>query len=122
MTRAVAPLRLVLALVVLVLLGLSGLAAFDRARTGSLNPVRELSAEEARIELASAQYVLGIVASQLARVHAVSGSYADTIEFDQFPLVTLVRADETSYCVEFEKTHTFRLEGPGGAVVAGECT
>jgi hypothetical protein len=118
----VAPLRLVLALVVVLLLGLSGLAAFDRARTGSLNPVREISAEEARIELASAQYVLGIVASQLARVHAVSGSYADTIAFDQFPLVTLVHADATSYCVEFEKTHTFRLEGPGGTVVAGECT
>ena len=51
----------------------------------------------------------------------LSGTYAGTLQFDKFPLVTLVRADELSYCVEFEKTHTFKLEGPGGAVVQGRC-
>ncbi len=33
------------------------------------------------------------------------------------PLVTLVRADEHSYCLELERTHTFELEGPGATVV-----
>jgi hypothetical protein len=40
---------------------------------------------------------------------------------DEFPLVRLVRADETSYCLEFRKTHTFFLVGPGGTVAAGTC-
>jgi hypothetical protein len=83
--------------------------------------VREGGEAAARGELASAQYVLGIVAGQLARVKVLSGSYAGTLQFDNFPLVTPVRADELSYCLEFEKTHTFFLEGPGGTVREGRC-
>jgi len=32
-----------------------------------------------------------------------------------------VHADETSYCLEFRKSHTFFLAGPGGTVSAGTC-
>ena len=106
---------------VLAALGISGYAFVEKARTGDLNPISEVDAAAARGELASAQYVLGIVAGQLAQVKVLSGTYAGTLQFDKFPLVTLVRADELSYCLEFEKTHTFFLEGPGGTVAEGEC-
>lgn len=108
-------------LAVLAALGISGYVFVDKARTGDLDPGREMNEAVARGELASAQYVLGIVAGQLAQVKVLSGSYAGTLQFDNFPLVTLVRADESSYCLEFRKTHTFFLEGPGGAVATGEC-
>ena len=48
-----------------------------------------------RGELASAQYVLGIVAGQLAQVNVLEGTYDAQLEFDKFPLVTLVRAGQT---------------------------
>jgi len=51
----------------------------------------------------------------------LSGSYAGTLDFVDFPLGTLVPADELGYCAEFAKTHTFRLAGPGGTVVEGTC-
>lgn len=102
-------------------LGSSAYTFAGKARSGELNPVEQVDAAAARGELASAQYVLGIVESQLAQVKTLSGSYGGTLQFDKFPLVTLVRADESSYCVEFEKTHVFRLEGPGGDVVPGSC-
>ena len=108
-------LALVAALVV------SGYVFVGKARSGDLNPVSEVDEAATRGELASAQYVLGIVAGQLAQVKVLSGSYAGTLQFDKFPLVTLVRADELSYCLEFEKTHTFSLEGPGGTVRQGTC-
>ena len=115
-------LRVVGFLAVLAALCVSGYVFVDKARTGNLNPVREVDEAAARGELASAQYVLGIVAGQLAQVKVLSGTYDGTLDFDEFPLVTLVRADELSYCVEFEKTHTFKLEGPGGTVAEGECS
>ena len=99
----------------------SGYVFVGKARSGDLHPLREVDEAAARGELASAQYVLGIVAGQLAQVHVLSGSYGGTLQFDRFPLVTLVRADELSYCLEFEKTHTFFLEGPGGTVREGRC-
>jgi len=106
---------------ILGILGASGYAFVGKARTGELNPVEQVDAAATRGELASAQYVLGIVAGQLAQIHVVSGSYDAELEFDNFPLVTLVRADETSYCLEFKKSHTFFLAGPGGTVAAGTC-
>jgi hypothetical protein len=102
-------------------LGLCGYVFVGKARSGDLNPVAQMDEAATRGELASAQYVLKIVAGQLAQVKVLSGSYAGTLQFDEFPLVTLVRADEHGYCVEFEKTHTFKLEGPGGTVVEGKC-
>jgi hypothetical protein len=100
---------------------ISGYVFVGKARSGDLNPVREIDEAAARGELTSAQYVLGIVAGQLAQVKVLSGSYAGTLQFDRFPLVTLVRADDLSYCVEFEKTHRFFLEGLGGTVREGRC-
>ena len=105
----------------LALLAASGYTFVDRARSGELDPIEQVDAAATRGELASAQYVLGIVAGQLAQVKVLSGSYAGVLELDEFPLVTLVRADEHGYCLEFEKTHTFVLEGPGGAVAQGRC-
>lgn len=99
----------------------SGYALVDKTRSGDLNPVREMDEAAMRGELASAQYVLGIVAGQLSQVHVVEGTYDAELEFDKFPLVTLVRAGQTSYCLEFKKTHTFYLAGPGGTVAAGTC-
>jgi hypothetical protein len=106
---------------ILAALGASAYTFAGKARSGELNPVEQVDAMAARGELASAQYVLGIVAGQLAQVRAVEGTYDAELEFDKFPLVTLVRADQTSYCLEFRKTHTFVLAGPGGTVVAGTC-
>lgn len=114
-------LRLFAFLLMLGALGASGYVAVDKARTGKLNPVEQISEAEQRAELASAQYVLGIVAGELARVRVIEGTYDAQLDFDNFPLVTLVRADESSYCLEFQKTSTFRLQGPGGTVVAGSC-
>jgi hypothetical protein len=106
---------------VMAVLAFSGYTLVDRARTGDLNPVKGISESEARLELTSAQYVLTVVSGQLARVHVFTGSYADTLEVDQFPLVRLVRANETSYCLEFTKTQTYFLRGPGGTVTQGSC-
>jgi hypothetical protein len=113
--------RLIGFLVILGALAASGYVLVGKARTGDLNPARKVSEAEARLELASAQYVLAIVAGQLAQVHALSGTYADTLDFKEFPLVRLVRADEDSYCLEFEKTQTYVLAGPGGTVAQGTC-
>jgi hypothetical protein len=106
---------------ILAVLGASGYVFVGKARMNDLNPVANVSRAEARAELASAQYTLAIVSGQLAQVHVVSGTYADTLDFDKFPLVRLVRADETSYCVEFQKTQTYFLAGPGGTVAQGTC-
>ena len=65
--------------------------------------------------------MLGIVSSQLSQVHVIENTYDAELEFDKFPLVTLVRASQTSYCLEFKKTHTFYLAGPGGTVAEGTC-
>jgi hypothetical protein len=106
---------------IMAVLAFSGYTLVDKTRTGDLNPTRDISESEARLELRSAQYVLTIVSGQLARVHVITGSYADTLEVDQFPLVRLAWANETAYCLEFEKTHTYVLRGPGGTVVQGSC-
>jgi hypothetical protein len=120
MTGAVV-MRLLRFAVVMAVLALSGYTLVDKARTGELSPARDISDTEAKLELRSAQYVLTIVSGQLARVHVITGSYADTLEVDQFPLVRLVWANETAYCLEFRKTQTFVLQGPGGTVVQGTC-
>lgn len=114
-------LRLFGFLAILGVLGASGYVTVDKARTGELNPVAQVSDAELRAELASAQYVLGIVSQQLAQVHVIEGTYDAELQFDKFPLVTLVRADQMSYCLEFKKTHTFVLAGPGGTVAVGSC-
>ncbi len=119
MTRAMT--RLIGFLSILGVLAASGYMLVEKARTNDLNPARRISAAEARVELASAQYVLAIVAGQLAQVRVVTGTYADTLDFDEFPLVRLVRADEHSYCLEFEKTQMYFLQGPGGVVAQGTC-
>jgi hypothetical protein len=105
----------------LAIMAASGYTLVLRAQSGDLNPVREVDEAALRGELASAQYVLGIVSGQLAQVKVLDGTYAAELEFDKFPLVTLVRAGETSYCLEFRKSHTFFLAGPGGTVAAGTC-
>jgi hypothetical protein len=106
---------------ILAVLAASGYAFVGKTRMGELNPVANVSRAEARAELASAQYTLAIVSGQLSQVHVVSGTYADTLDFDKFPLVRLVSADENSYCVEFQKTQTYFLRGPGGVVTQGSC-
>src|SRR5687768_15526236 len=87
----VAVLRLVCFLAFVAGLGASGYTFFDRAWTGDLNPAREIDEAAARGELMSARYVLGIVAGQLAQVNVLSGSYAGTLQFDEFPPVTRAR-------------------------------
>ena len=113
--------RLLGFLAILALLGASGYTFVQKARTGELDPLEQVDEAALRAELTSAQYVLGIVAGQLAQVKTLSGSYDKTLSFEDFPLVTLVHADAESYCVEFRKTHTFFLAGPGGTVSAGTC-
>jgi hypothetical protein len=113
--------RLLGFVLILGLLGLSGYAALDKARSGSLNPAKSISEAERATELASARYVLGIVSSQLEQVKTVSGTYDNDLDLHNFPLVRLVHANEVSYCLEFEKTATFSLRGPGGTTVVGAC-
>ena len=114
-------LRLVGFVLMLGLLGLSGYAALQNARKGTLSPVAQVSEAEARLELASAQYVLGVVAKQLEEIRVVSGTYDNGLDLSTFPLVSLERANEVSYCLEFEKTQTFVLAGPGGTTALGTC-
>jgi hypothetical protein len=106
---------------ILVVLGASGYALLGGERVSELNPITKVSQGEARAELATAQYTLAMVSTQLAQVHVVAGTYADTLDFGKFPQVRLVRADESSYCVEFQKTQTYFLNGPGGVVALGTC-
>jgi hypothetical protein len=108
-------------LAILAVLGASAYTFVQKTRAGELNPVEQVDAAATRGELASAQYVLGIVAGQLAAVKALEGTYDAQLEFDKFPLVTLAHADEASYCLEFRKSHTFFLAGPGGTVAQGSC-
>jgi hypothetical protein len=114
-------LRLVGFLAILGVLTASGYTFVVKARSGDLSPIAEVSEAEARGELASAQYVLGIVAGQLAQVQVLDDTYGAQLDFSEFPLVTLVRANEHSYCLEFAKTHTFFLAGPGGTGAEGRC-
>ncbi len=106
---------------ILIVLAVSGYTFLGSARVSKLNPITKVSQGEARAELASAQYTLALVSTQLAQVHVVSGTYADTLDFGKFPSVRLVTADESSYCVEFKQTQTFFLRGPGGVVAPGSC-
>lgn len=105
----------------LALLGLSGYAALEKGRSGTLNPAEGISQAEMKMELASARYVLGIVGSQFEQVKTLSGTYDNHLDLDTFPLVRLVHADASSYCLEFEKTATFSLRGPGGETAVGAC-
>ena len=118
MTRAM---RLIGFLFILAALAASGYVFVGKVRTNDLNPARSISAAEARLELTSAQYVLAIVSGQLSQVHVLTDTYADTLDLDEFPLVRLVRASEDAYCLEFEKTQTYFLQGPGGTVAQGTC-
>jgi len=106
---------------ILVVLAASGYAFLGGERVNKLNPITKVSQGEARADLATAQYTLAMVSTQLAQVHVVTGTYADTLDFGKFPQVRLVRAGESSYCVEFQKTQTYFLRGPGGVVALGSC-
>lgn len=121
MFRKVSMRRVIGFIAILAALGASAYTFVGKTRAGQLNPVEQVDAAATRGELASAQYVLGIVAGQLAQVKVLEGTYDAQLDFDKFPLVTLVRADQASYCLEFRKTHTFVLAGPGGIVAQGRC-
>jgi hypothetical protein len=106
---------------ILAVLAASGYAFLGPERLGGLSPIGKASDAEGRAEVASAKYTLAIVAGQLAQVHAVTGTYADTLDFDS-SFVRLVRADEKSYCLEYKKTQqTYFIAGPGGTVALGSC-
>ena len=118
-------LRLAGFVLILALLGASGWAMVERARTGHApsleGPVRDNTPDEVvRIERTGAAFVLGEAAKQLARVKAVTGSY-DGPDLRNFVGVRLVYATDAAYCMEWSKIHTFSLAGPGGEVVLGGC-
>lgn len=105
---------------ILAVLAASGYAFLGKSGLAELNPIGRVSDAEAHAELASAKYTLATIAGQLAQVHAVTDTYAGTLDFDR-TLVHLVRADSRSYCIEYRKTKTYFLAGPGGAVALGTC-
>jgi hypothetical protein len=106
---------------ILAVLAVSGYAFVGTTSLGGLNPIGKVSNAEARAEVASAKYTLAIVAGQLAQVHVVTGTYADTLDFNS-SFVRMVRADAKSYCLEYKKTQqTYFLAGPGGTVAPGTC-
>lgn len=105
---------------ILGILGLSGYGVLDTARSRSLDPAQGISETEWKTELASADSVLALVASQLERARTLSGTYDDTLDQSRFPAVRLVHADESSYCVELKRATYFR-RGPGGTTAAGSC-
>ena len=78
---------------ILAVLAVSGYAFLGNTSVGGLSPIGKVSDAESRAEVASAKYTLAIVARQLAQVHAVTATYADTLDFDN-PFVRLIRADE----------------------------
>jgi hypothetical protein len=88
---------------ILALLGLSGYAALENARRTSATRAKPPEAA-ARAELASARVVLAAAASELERMKAVSGTYDNDLSTKEFPQVELSRAEERSYCLEFEQT------------------
>ena len=106
---------------ILVVLGASGYAVLGGERVSKLNPVTKVSQGEARADLASAQYTLAIVSVQLAQVARRHRHVRRHARLRQVPARPARRADESSYCMEFQKTQTFFLTGPGGAVVPGPC-
>ena len=114
-------LRLIGFVCILGILGLSGYAIVDKTREGTLSPVHGMSAAALATERTGADYVLNRVSAQLEQVHVLSGSYGGTLDLKQYPLVRLIYAHESAYCVEFRKTHTFFLAGPGGKTTLGSC-
>jgi hypothetical protein len=106
---------------ILAVLAACGYAYLGPERLGELNPIGKVSDTEARAERASAKYTLAIVSGQLAQVHVVTGTYADTLDFNS-SFVRMVRADANAYCLEYKKTQqTYFLAGPGGTVAEGTC-
>jgi len=106
---------------ILAVLAASGYAYLGHERLGGLNPIGKATEAEAGAERASAKYTLAIVAGQLDQVHVVTGTYADTLDFDH-SFVRLVRADAYSYCLEYKKTQeTYFMAGPRGTVALGSC-
>jgi hypothetical protein len=106
---------------ILAVLAASGYAFLGPERLGGLNPIDKVTGAEAGAERASAKYTLAIVSGQLDQVHAVTGTYADTLDFNS-SFVRLVRADASSYCLEYKKTQeTYFVAGPGGTVALGSC-
>ena len=105
---------------ILALLGLSGYAALENARRASATRAKPSEAA-ARAELASARVVLTAAASELERMKAVSGTYDNDLSRKEFPQVELSRAEERSYCLQFEQTESFALAGPAGTTVRGSC-
>ena len=87
---------------ILAVLAACGYAFLGPERFGGLNPIGKASEAEAGAERASAKYTLAIVAGQLDQVHVVTGTYADTLDFDH-SFVRLVRADHTPI-LEYKKT------------------
>jgi len=106
---------------ILAVLAVFGYAFAGKSSLGGLNPIGKVSDAEARAEVASAKYTLAIVSGQLDQVHVVTGTYADTLDFNS-SFVRLVRADDNSYCLEYKKTQqTYFIAGPGGTVALGTC-
>jgi hypothetical protein len=105
---------------ILAVLAASGYALAGKTSLGGLSPIGKVSEVESRAEVANAKYTLAIVAGQLDQVHAVTATYAGTLDFDN-PRIRLVRADEDSYCLEYVKTERYFLAGPGGTVAPGSC-
>jgi hypothetical protein len=102
-------------------LAVSGYALVGQTSMGGLSPIGRVSDAESRAEVASAKYTLAIVAGQLDQVHVVTGTYADTLDFNS-SFVRMVRADASSYCLEYKKTQqTYFLAGPRGSVALGTC-
>ena len=105
---------------ILAVLAVCGYAFLGKTSLAGLSPIGKLSEAESRAEAANAKYTLAIVAGQLDQVHAVTDTYADTLDFDS-PFIRLIRADANSYCLEYRKTETYFLAGPGGTVALGSC-
>ena len=105
---------------ILAVLAVSGYAFLGKSSLAGLNPIGKVSEAESRAEVANAKYTLAIVAGQLDQVRAVTDTYAGTLEFGN-SFVRLVRADADSYCIEYRKTQTYFLAGPGGTVALGSC-
>jgi len=106
---------------ILAVLAACGYAYLGPERFSGLNPIGKVADAEAGAERASAKYTLAIVSGQLDQVHAVTGTYADTLDFNS-SFVRMVRADANSYCLEYRKTQqTYFVAGPGGTVAPGTC-
>jgi hypothetical protein len=90
------------------------------AGCGSSSPVGAATAQIGQADDRATAVDLQTAAASLEQSRTMNGTYAGAQV--SVASVILVRADESSYCLEADsRTATYHLAGPGGTVAPGTC-